>query len=175
MNFDDLRIKHLVYRKLPFKKNKIEWTPTGNSYRFDGNKSITFAEFLNDSIMIEYGQDHESVSINKWWLEEFENYQFLVLEYPTATVPILVDSLSEENVHLKVFDDKIREYKYEQLLKKDDFSEIPGEWSLTDKEYDTLAEQRQDPLSINNIAHLKISEDSIELELDEFKIKKRYK
>ena len=122
----------LVYRKLHNKNNKIKWNPTGKSYRFDGNKSVAFAEYINDSIMIEYDVDHENVSVNQWWQENFESYNFLLLKYPISTFPLLIDSTSSKKVHLTSLDDKIRNYEYQQQTKPKSL-DIEGKWNLTDK------------------------------------------
>ena len=162
----------LVYRKLPNKNNKIRWNPTGKSYRFEGNKSVAYNEYINDSIMIEFNVDHESVSVNQWWLENYETYTFLLLKYPISTFPFLIDSTSTKNVHLTNFDDKIRNYKYQQQTKPKSI-DIEGKWNLTDKKYDTISSSFI-PFSRNRIQQLDISKDSVKITFGDFERVKNY-
>jgi len=162
----------LVYRKLHTKNNKIKWNPTGKSYRFEGNKSVAFAEYINDSIMIEYDVNHESVSFNKWWLENFESYAFLLVKYPISTFPLLIDSTSSKKVHLTSLDDKIRNYEYQEQTKPKS-PDIIGKWNLTDKKYDTLSRSFS-PFSRNKIQQLDISKDSVKITFGDFETVKNY-
>lgn len=162
----------LVYRKLHEKSNKTIWNPTGKSYRFEGKKSGAYSEYINDSTMIEYDIDHENVSVNQWWLEDYESYTFLLIKYPISTFPLLIDSTTSKNVYLTSLDDKIRNYEYKHQNKPKSL-EILGTWNLMDKKNDAFPSSF-DPYLQNKMQQLDISEESFKITLGDSQTVKKY-
>ena len=156
--FPDEQIEKVIFKKLPRTKQKISWIPNNKYYQFNGNKGLVRADYVNDSIMFEYGSDN--VSKVNWWFEQFEDYTFLVLQNPVNTIPILIDSVSNKSVYLKSIEDKVREYEYQEQTPIQ-VPELLGKWKLTDKKYDDGEREILDPFSRNNIEHLTIFKDSV--------------
>ena len=111
----------------------------------------------NDSIMFEYSENKKDITIKKWKLESFENYNFLVTVHPISTIPLLIDSVSSKNVHLTSYDDKIRAYQFQEQPKQP-LEDLIGKWTL--KENDTQLTHGMNPYD-KEIKHLFFSQDSL--------------
>nr|WP_299074116.1 hypothetical protein [uncultured Allomuricauda sp.] len=163
LSIPQLKEFKLVYRKLQDRTKKINWNPQGKSYHFQGNHSAAYAEYLNDSTMVEYDENHKNISINQWSIENFENYSFLMVKNALHTFPFLIDSISSKNVYLTSLEDKIRNYNY-QLQTNIKPIDLMGIWRFKDKKVDTsLPEMPLDYFPKNQIEKLIIAEDFLEL------------
>ncbi|WP_036382434.1 lipocalin family protein [Muricauda sp. MAR_2010_75] len=119
-----------IYKKLPSHYKGSNWNPSNKNYQFIGNNGKAHLEFINDSLMLEYNLKTELYVSKKWWLEEFENYNFLILNQIDALQPILIDSIDNEFVYISTYDTNVNNYLLKKFPKKDITAKIRGNWKL---------------------------------------------
>lgn len=119
-----------VYKKLPPDYKSSSWNPINKNYEFIGNNGKAYFEFITDSLMLEYNLKTKLFSTKKWWLEEFENYNFLVLNQIDAPQPILIDSVNQQYIFLSTYDTNINQYLLKEFQPSDIKKNLQGKWKL---------------------------------------------
>lgn len=119
-----------VYKKLPSDYISSSWNPSNKNYKFTGNNGKAYFEFINDSLMLEYNLNTQLFTSKKWWLEEFENYNFLILNQIDAPQPILIDSVNNRFIYVSTYDTSVTNYLFNEFAKIDITEKIQGRWTL---------------------------------------------
>ena len=123
----------VVYKKMP-KPSGIKIEPKNKSFKFSGNNSIAYFEFLNDSLMVEYAQNTQEFSWKKWWIESFEGHEFLILNQIPEPQPIHIDSVAEQFIKISTLDTETNSYELTPILKNTELlKNIQGKWEFSTK------------------------------------------
>lgn len=151
-----------VLKKIPKQFKDVSWNPVGKSYRYNGNKSIMNADFVNDTMMIHYDGNNEKISKNEWSIESFENLKFLLFSNNLYSIPIKIDSAINEKVYLSTYDDKIQNYVFVEQAKTK-LDKLIGKWQVIKQNDLKKPTPIIDPFWRNYIEHITVSKDSIKI------------
>ncbi|PKB42500.1 hypothetical protein AX016_0667 [Cellulophaga sp. RHA19] len=151
-----------VFKKIPDQPKKATWNPINKSYRYSGNKSIMYADFVNDTLMIHYNGNNEKVSKNEWSIEDIGNLNFLLLNNNLYKIQIKIDSVINEKIYLTSYDNRTQKYVFEEQTKIN-LENLLGKWQIKNKNDLKKPTPIIDPYWRNYIENLTVFKDSIKI------------
>src|SRR3990167_1877463 len=73
-----------IYKRLPNPNPKPKANPAFKLYTFKGNDyAVVFADFINDSTLIEYDSELNLYNVNEWYIQNINKHSFLINGYKT--------------------------------------------------------------------------------------------